>query len=109
MAITMWMAPLLHFSTLFFPHFIRIPITTSPTAIQGYGISFAGIDFAEANNFTLIVALDCGIRSNDKADYAREKGIDFIICDHHLPGEEIPAASAVLDRSNLIARIILKN
>lgn len=64
---------------------------------EGYGISFAGIDFAEANNFTLIVALDCGIRSNDKADYARAKGIDFIICDHHLPGEAIPAAAAVLD------------
>ncbi len=64
---------------------------------EGYGISFAGIDFAEANNFSLIVALDCGIRSNDKVEYARKKGIDFIICDHHLPGEETPAAAAVLD------------
>ncbi len=64
---------------------------------EGYGISFAGIDFAEANNFSLIVALDCGIRSNDKVEYAREKKIDFIICDHHLPGEETPAAAAVLD------------
>ncbi|MGE0635157.1 MAG: single-stranded-DNA-specific exonuclease RecJ [Bacteroidia bacterium] len=64
---------------------------------EGYGISFAGIDFAEANNFSLIVALDCGIRSNDKVDYAHAKGIDFIICDHHLPGEKSPAAIAVLD------------
>ena len=64
---------------------------------EGYGISFAGIDFAEANNFSLIVALDCGIRSNDKVKYATEKGIDFIICDHHLPGEETPGAAAVLD------------
>lgn len=64
---------------------------------EGYGISFAGIDFAEANNFSLIIALDCGIRSNDKVDYAHEKGIDFIICDHHLPGEKKPAAVAVLD------------
>ena len=64
---------------------------------EGYGISFAGIDFAEANNFSLIVALDCGIRSKDKVEYAREKKIDFIICDHHLPGEETPAAAAVLD------------
>jgi single-stranded-DNA-specific exonuclease len=64
---------------------------------EGYGISFAGIDFAEANNFSLIVALDCGIRSNDKVDYAHAKGIDFIICDHHLPGEKIPKSIAVLD------------
>ncbi len=64
---------------------------------EGYGISFAGIDFAEANNFSLIIALDCGIRSVDKVKYANEKGIDFIICDHHLPGEETPAAAAVLD------------
>lgn len=64
---------------------------------EGYGISFAGIDFAESNNFSLIIALDCGIRSNDKVDYAHAKGIDFIICDHHLPGEKAPAAIAVLD------------
>ncbi|MCG3167913.1 MAG: Single-stranded-DNA-specific exonuclease RecJ [Bacteroidia bacterium] len=64
---------------------------------EGYGISFAGIDFAEANNFSLTIALDCGIRSNDKVAYAREKGIDFIICDHHLPGEKCPDAAAVLD------------
>jgi single-stranded-DNA-specific exonuclease len=64
---------------------------------EGYGISFQGIDFAAENNFSLIIALDCGIKSNDKIDYANSKGIDFVICDHHLPGETIPAASAVLD------------
>lgn len=64
---------------------------------EGYGISTAGIDFAEDNGFTLIIALDCGIKSNDKIDYANEKGIDFIICDHHLPGDKLPAAVAILD------------
>ena len=64
---------------------------------EGYGISFQGIDYAVANNFALIIALDCGIKSNDKVDYANEKKIDFIICDHHTPGDEIPKAIAVLD------------
>ena len=64
---------------------------------EGYGISTIGIDFAKANDFTLIIALDCGIRSIDKIDYANSLGIDFIICDHHLPGETLPAAVAVLD------------
>lgn len=64
---------------------------------EGYGISFKGIDFAEQENFSLIIALDCGIRSSDKIEYASNKGIDFIICDHHIPGEEIPRAFAVLD------------
>jgi single-stranded-DNA-specific exonuclease len=64
---------------------------------EGYGISTAGIDFAKTNGFGLIIALDCGIRSIDKIDYAHTLGIDFIICDHHLPGEEIPKAVAVLD------------
>lgn len=64
---------------------------------EGYGISFKGVDFAAENGFKLIIALDCGIKSNDKVEYASKKGIDFIICDHHNPGEEIPAAVAVLD------------
>lgn len=64
---------------------------------EGYGISLQGIDYAETHGFSLIIALDCGIKSVDKIDYAREKGIDFIICDHHLPGEELPKAVAVLD------------
>jgi single-stranded-DNA-specific exonuclease len=65
---------------------------------EGYGISFAGIDYGEENNFGLIIALDCGIKSNDKIDYANNKNIDFIICDHHLPGDELPNAVAVLDQ-----------
>ena len=64
---------------------------------EGYGISFMGIDFAKAEGYSLIVALDCGIKSNDKVDYAKERNIDFIICDHHLPGDKIPDAVAVLD------------
>ncbi len=64
---------------------------------EGYGISFLGIDHAEANGVTLMIALDCGIKANDKIDYAKEKGIDFIICDHHRPGEHLPNAVAVLD------------
>ena len=64
---------------------------------EGYGISFKSIDYAEENNYSLIIALDCGIKANDKIDYANSKNIDFIICDHHLPGDEIPNAIAVLD------------
>jgi single-stranded-DNA-specific exonuclease len=64
---------------------------------EGYGISFKSIDYAEENNYSLIIALDCGIKANDKIDYANSKNIDFIICDHHLPGDEIPKAVAVLD------------
>ena len=64
---------------------------------EGYGISTAGIDFAESNNFSLIIALDCGIKANAKIAYANKKKIDFIICDHHLPDEKIPEAVAVLD------------
>lgn len=65
--------------------------------LEGYGISNAGIDYAEDNGITLIIALDCGIKSIDKIEYASEKGIDFVICDHHLPGDEVPNAVAVLD------------
>ncbi len=64
---------------------------------EGYGISTAGIDYASDNGYTLIIALDCGIKSVDKVAYADEKNIDFIICDHHLPGDELPQAIAVLD------------
>jgi len=65
--------------------------------LEGYGISTAGIDYASANGFSLIIALDCGIKSIDKIDYANSLEIDFIICDHHLPGNELPKAIAVLD------------
>jgi len=64
---------------------------------EGYGISFKGIDFAKDNGFSLIIALDCGIKAIDKINYANELKVDFIICDHHLPGETIPEAIAVLD------------
>ena len=64
---------------------------------EGYGVSKEGIDFAYANNFTLIICLDCGIKSVELIDYANSLGVDFIICDHHLPGNEIPKAVAVLN------------
>ncbi len=64
---------------------------------EGYGISFKGIDFADDNGFSLIIALDCGIKSHDKIEYASSKNIDFIIADHHLPDKTIPNAIAVLD------------
>jgi len=64
---------------------------------EGYGVSIAGIDYAQANNMSLIIALDCGIKAIDKVVYANERNIDFIICDHHRPGDELPAAVAVLD------------
>uniref|UniRef100_UPI0040470FE1 single-stranded-DNA-specific exonuclease RecJ n=1 Tax=Mariniflexile sp. TaxID=1979402 RepID=UPI0040470FE1 len=64
---------------------------------EGYGISYKGINFALENNFTLIITLDCGIKSVDKVAYAKELGIDFIICDHHTPADGIPDAVAVLD------------
>ena len=64
---------------------------------EGYGISFAGIDFALDNDISLIIALDCGIKAIDKVAYATEKNVDFIICDHHRPGAQLPQAVAVLD------------
>jgi single-stranded-DNA-specific exonuclease len=64
---------------------------------EGYGISFISIDWASNNGFSLIIALDCGIKSIDKVRYAKNKGIDFIICDHHLPGDEVPEAVAILN------------
>ena len=64
---------------------------------EGYGISYKGIDYAEDNGISLIIALDCGIKSIDHIAYANDKKIDFIICDHHRPGNELPNAVAVLD------------
>ena len=63
---------------------------------EGYGLSLAGIDYAKENEISLIIALDCGIRAIDKVAYANEKGIDIIICDHHLPGSKLPDAYAIL-------------
>ena len=64
---------------------------------EGYGISYKGIDFAADNNFSIIVALDCGIKAINKVSYATAKNIDFVICDHHKPGNKIPDAIAVLN------------
>lgn len=64
---------------------------------EGYGISLKGIDYAAQHGFSLIIALDCGIKAVEKIDYAIKKGVDFIICDHHNPGDKIPDAVAVLD------------
>jgi single-stranded-DNA-specific exonuclease len=65
--------------------------------IEGYGVSWQSIDWAHEHGFSLIVTLDCGIKSLDKVQAAKERGIDFIICDHHRPGDELPEAVAVLD------------
>ncbi len=64
---------------------------------EGYGVSYKGIDWAQENGFGLIITLDCGIKANEKVEYAQDKGIDMIICDHHLPENELPRAVAVLD------------
>ena len=64
---------------------------------EGYGISYKGIDYASDNAFSLIIALDCGVKASDKVAYAKSKGIDFIICDHHRPGKKLPPAVAILD------------
>lgn len=64
---------------------------------EGYGISTKGIDWAAENGFTLIIALDCGIKAVDRVAYAKQKGVDFIICDHHLPGDVLPEAVAILN------------
>lgn len=64
---------------------------------EGYGVSKAGIDYAAQNAFSLIISLDCGIRSENLVEYSNSKGLDFIICDHHLPGEKLPPAMAILD------------
>jgi len=80
--------------TTFYPH-----VTTyiPDRYDEGYGISYKSIDFASDNDITLIIALDCGIKAVNKITYANDKNIDFIICDHHRPGDKIPKAIAVLD------------
>nr|WP_298792514.1 single-stranded-DNA-specific exonuclease RecJ [uncultured Allomuricauda sp.] len=64
---------------------------------EGYGVSLKGIDFASDNDFSLIIALDCGVKAIEQVAYAKEKEIEFIICDHHRPGETLPEAVAILD------------
>jgi len=75
---------------------------------EGYGISVRGIDYAARKGVSLIITLDCGIKAVEKVDYARKKGIDFIICDHHLPGDEVPHAVAVLDSKQTDCRYPFK-
>ena len=64
---------------------------------EGYGISIKSIDYAARKNVDLVITLDCGIKASEKVLYAASKGIDYIICDHHLPAEQLPQAVAVLD------------
>jgi single-stranded-DNA-specific exonuclease len=78
-------------------HYDRVSYYIPDRYGEGYGISFQGIDFAQDNDVSLIIALDCGIKAIDQVAYANERGIDFIICDHHLPGAEVPAALAILN------------
>jgi single-stranded-DNA-specific exonuclease len=78
-------------------HYANIATYIPDRYDEGYGISFKGIDFADDNGFSLIIALDCGIKSIDHIAYAKAKNIDFIICDHHRPGNTLPDAVAILD------------
>ena len=83
-----------HYITTFYPNVVTyIPDRYD----EGYGISYKSIDFASDNEIDLIIALDCGIKAVDKVAYASKKKIDYIICDHHRPGYQIPDAVAVLD------------
>lgn len=83
--------------SFFKPRFKKVSYFIPDRYKDGYGISFRGMDVAHQMGATLVIALDCGIKAVEKVDYARDKGIDVIICDHHLPGSEIPDAVAVLD------------
>ncbi len=78
-------------------HYPNIATYIPDRYAEGYGISFKGIDYADDNGISLIIALDCGIKSIEHIAYAKAKNIDFIICDHHRPGEFLPDAVAVLD------------
>ncbi|TDB69183.1 single-stranded-DNA-specific exonuclease RecJ [Arundinibacter roseus] len=82
------------FLSTFYPH---LDYYIPDRYTEGYGVSTQGIDWAAAHGYSLIIALDCGIKSLDKVDYANSLGIDFIICDHHRPGDQLPQAAAVLD------------
>ncbi|MCR9154331.1 MAG: single-stranded-DNA-specific exonuclease RecJ [Bacteroidetes bacterium] len=79
------------------PHYSNFETYIPDRYKEGYGVSKLGIDYAHEKGIQLIIALDCGIKALEKVDYAKSKGIDFIICDHHTPGPEIPQAVAVLD------------
>lgn len=77
--------------------------------IEGYGVSSQGIDYAEANGFSLIVTLDCGIKSADKVAEAKSRGIDFIICDHHRPDTNLPPPWPFWTQNRKIVGILTKN
>ena len=83
--------------SFFKDHFKTIDYYIPDRYGEGYGISLKGIDYADREGYSLVIALDCGIKAVDKIEYARQKGIEFIICDHHNPGDQIPDAVAVLD------------
>ncbi|MDT0553697.1 single-stranded-DNA-specific exonuclease RecJ [Urechidicola vernalis] len=84
-------------SSYLLKHYPNVATYIPDRYAEGYGVSYKGIDFADDNDFSLIIALDCGIKAIEKVAYAKEKGIDFIICDHHRPGKSVPNAVAVLD------------
>jgi single-stranded-DNA-specific exonuclease len=84
--------------TMFFKKFYtNIAFYIPDRYLEGYGVSYKGLDWAADNCFTLIISLDCGVTAIDQVTYAKAKGMDFIICDHHLPGDDLPDAIAVLD------------
>lgn len=83
--------------TFLIKHYEHVEFYIPDRYTEGYGVSYQGIDYAAENDFKLIIALDCGIKAIEKVDYSYKKGVDFIICDHHRPGNEIPNAAAVLD------------
>ncbi|MEJ7683435.1 MAG: DHH family phosphoesterase [Segetibacter sp.] len=87
-------AGMYQFITNFYPH---VEFYIPHRYREGYGVSKLGIDYAKENNFSLIISLDCGIKSVDLVTYAKSLNIDFIICDHHLPDNELPAAVAILN------------
>ena len=79
------------------PFFKNIDFYIPDRYEEGYGISYKGMDYFAEQNCTLVIALDCGIKAVEKMHYAKERGIEFIICDHHTPGDELPDAAACLD------------
>ncbi len=83
------------------PHFDYVDYYIPDRYDEGYGISSKGIEYAAENSYSLIISLDCGIKAVDKIAYANSKNIDFIICDHHTPDDELPKAVAVLDPKRL--------
>ena len=87
--------------TFFKEHYSNIDFYIPDRDKEGYGISTTGIDYAAENGFSLVIALDCGIKAVEKIQYAKDKGIDFIVCDHHRPGDTLPDAVAVLDAKRL--------